>query len=385
VRRAYKFRLRPTARQHDVLRACLDDHRALYNAALEERRGRWRWNRQCVSYGDQSAQLKAIREFCPEQARWSFSSQQATLRRLNRAFDGFFRRVKAGQTPGFPRFRSEHRWGSVEWPRDGDGCRWKPEYRQVYLQGIGTVNVSMHRSVEGVVKTISVKREGRRWFLVLSCDEVPAKPLPATRAVVGLDVGITVFLATSDGELIKNPRPGRKAAGRLALAQQALSRKKRGSENRRRQREVVANRHRKVANQRRDFHHRLARRLVATYGVLVMEDLAVKTMSRSASGTLEQPGIKVAAKRGLNRSILDAGWAQFASILTGKAEEAGRSLIRVNPRHTSQTHWRCGLPGDRNGVAFWCPHCSMGEHADLNAAHNILRAGLALPAASQAA
>ena len=384
MRRAYKFRLRPTARQHVALLACLDDHRALYNAALEERRGRWLWNRQSVRYGDQSAQLKAIRELCPEQARWSFSSQQATLRRLNRAFDAFFRRVKTGQKPGFPRFRSEHRWDSVEWPKDGDGCRWRPEHRQIYLQGIGTVKVSMHRSVDGVVKTILVRREGRRWFLVLSCDEVPVKPLPATGAVVGIDVGITVFLATSDGELVENPRHARKAAGGLAFAQQVLSRKKRGYENRRRQRETVANRHRKVANQRRDFHHKLARRLVTNYDVLVIEDLPVKKMSRSASGTLAKPGVNVAAKSGLNRSILDAGWAQFASILAGKAEEAGRSLIRVNPRHTSQTHWRCGLSGARNGIAFSCPHCSMNEHADLNAAHNILRAGLALPAAQAA-
>jgi putative transposase len=107
-------------------------------------------------------------------------------------------------------------------------------------------------------------------------------------------------------------------------------------------------------------------------------------MSRSAAGTLEAPGTGVAAKRGLNRSILDAGWAQFASILTGKAEEAGRSLIRVDPRHTSQTHWECGLRGDRDGVSFWCPYCSVSEHADLNAARNILRAGLALLAAKAA-
>src|SRR6266542_4147479 len=184
MRRAYKFRLRPTARQHGDLQACLDDHRALYNAALEERGGRWRWNREPVRYGDQSAQLRDIRALCPEQSRWSFSSQQATLRRLNKAFDGFFRRVKAGQKPGFPRFRAEH--------------------RQVYLQGIGTLKVSMHRPVEGTVKTISVKREGRRWFLALSCDDVPTKPLLATGAVVGVDMGVTVFVATSDGQLVGN-------------------------------------------------------------------------------------------------------------------------------------------------------------------------------------
>jgi putative transposase len=338
VRRAYVFRLRPTARQHIALGACLDDHRALYNAALEERRGRWRWNRESVRYGDQSAQLKAIRESCPDQARWSFSSQQATLRRLNRAFEAFFRRMRAGQPAGFPRFKSQHRWDSVEWPKDGDGCRFKPEHRQLYLQGIGTLKVSMHRPVEGTVKTIAVKREGRRWFVVLSCNGVPAKPLPATGAVVGIDMGVTVFAATSSGELVRNPRHGRTAAGRLASAQEKLARKERGSNNRRRQRAVVAHRHRKIARQRRDFHHQLARRLVAAHDVIVIEDLAIKKMTRSAAGTPEAPGTKVAAKRGLNRSILDAGWGQFASILTGKAEEAGRRLIKVDPRHTSQTH-----------------------------------------------
>jgi putative transposase len=382
--RAYKFRLRPTARQHVALQACLDDHRSLYNAALEERRTAWRWRQFSVRYGDQSAQLKAIRECCPEQARWSFSSQQATLRRLDKAFAAFFRRLGAGQQPGYPRFKSRHRFDSVEWPKDGDGCRFRPEQRAVYLQGIGTVKATLHRPVQGAVKTISVKREGRRWFLVLSCDDVPARPLPSTGAALGLDMGVRAFLATSDDELVENPRCGRKAAEQLAAAQRALSRKQRGSNNRRRQREVVANRHRKVAAQRRDFHHQLARRLVRAYDVVVIEDLAVKNMSRSASGTPEAPGTGVAAKRGLNRSILDAGWAQFASILAGKAEEAGRSLIRVNPRHTSQTHWRCGLRGDRDGVAFWCPHCSVSEQADLNAARNILRAGLALPAANAA-
>jgi putative transposase len=387
VRRAYKFRLRPTARQHVALQDCLDSHRVLYNAALEERRGRWRWNRESVSYGDQSAQLKEIRDICPEQSRWSFSSQQATLRRLNRAFKAFFRRCAAGEKPGYPRFRSEHRFDSVEWPRDGDGCRWKAEHRRIYLQGVGDVKVDVHRPVEGVVKTIAVKREGRRWFLILSCDEVATKPLPATGRAVGVDLGVTVFLATSDGDLVDNPRPGRQAAERLAAAQQTLARKQRGSSNRRRQRSVVANRHRKIANCRRDFHHRIARRLIGRYDVVVIEDLAVANMSRSASGSRQKPGINVAAKRGLNRSILDAGWAQFASILSGKAEEAGRSVIRVDPRHTSQTCAACGHVDACNRVSqaeFRCRRCGHTAHADVNAARNVLRAGLALLAADAA-
>lgn len=206
MRRAYKFRLYPTRGQEGRLGECLRDHRALYNAALEERRGRWRWNRQAVRYGDQSSQLKDIRSCCPEQGRWSFSSQQATLRRLDKAMTAFFRRLKTGAKAGFPRFKGEDRFDSVEWPKDGDGCRWKPEQGRVYLQGIGDVEVQQHRPVEGVVKTISVKREGRRWFLVLSCDEVPSRPLPATGREVGVDLGVARFLTTSDGEVEPNPR-----------------------------------------------------------------------------------------------------------------------------------------------------------------------------------
>ncbi len=385
MRRSYKFRLRPTARQHVALQACLDAHRELYNAALEERRQAWKRHRKGVSYGTQSSQLKDIRSVRADIGRWSFSSQQTTLRRLNKAFAAFFRRAKGGQTPGYPRFKSKDRFDSVEWPKDGDGCRWKPEHNQVHLQGIGTLKVSAHRPVEGDVKTIAVKREGRRWFLILSCDDVPPKLLPATGAAVGVDVGIASFLTTSDGDHVANPRHGRNPAARLEHAQAVLERKQRGSKNRRAARETVAGRHRKIASQRRDFHHQTARKLVNAYDVIVLEDLEVKNMCRSASGTVEAPGTNVAAKSGLNRSILDAGWAAFASILAGKAEEAGRLVVKVDPRRTSLRCSSCGHIAADNRVSqavFRCQRCGFSLHADVNAARNILRAGLALPAAA---
>lgn len=139
MRRAYVFRLRPTARQHTALAACLDAHRELYNAALQERRDAWSHSKTRINYGDQSAQLTEIRSARPDQAVWAFSSQQATLQRLNRAFGGFFRRVKAGQKAGYPRFKGVRRFDSVEWPRDGDGARWRPDAHRVYLWGVGAV------------------------------------------------------------------------------------------------------------------------------------------------------------------------------------------------------------------------------------------------------
>jgi putative transposase len=394
VRRAYRFRLRPTARQHVALGQCLASHRELYNAALQERRDAWRLRETSVAYGDQSAQLKDIRAARPDVAAWSFSSQQATLRRLNRAFAGFFRRVQAGETPGYPRFRSAHRFDSVEWPKDGDGCRWQPDTHRVYLQGIGHLKVTVHRQVQGRVKTLQVRREGRRWLLVLSCDQVPTRPLEPTGASVGIDVGITSFATTSDGRQVPNPAWGRVAAARLASAQQVLARKQRGSNNRRNARATVAARHRKLANQRRNFHHHTARALVADYDLLVVEDLRIRNLVRRPAPRPDpdQPGRFLAngaaAKTGLHRSIHDAGWAQFVSILRAKAEEAGRVVIDVDARHTSDRCEACGHTARENRASqavFSCRGCGHTVDADEHAARNILRAGLARLATNPAA
>jgi putative transposase len=394
VRRAYRFRLRPTARQHVALGQCLASHRELYNAALQERRDAWRLRETSVSYGDQSAQLKDIRAARPDVAAWSFSSQQATLRRLNRAFAAFHRRVKAGETPGYPRFKSAHRFDSVEWPKDGDGCRWHPDTRRVYLQGIGHVKVTVHRHVQGRVKTIQVCRDGRRWMLILSCDDVPIRPLEHTQAAVGIDVGIASFATTSDGQHVPNPGWGRVAATRLGTAQQVLARKQRGSNHRRNARATVATRYRKLANQRRNFHHHTARGLVADYDLLVVEDLKVRNLVRRPAPRPDpnQPGRflpnRATAKTGLHRSIHDAGWAQFVSILRAKAEEAGRVVIDVDPRHTSDRCEACGHTARENRATqavFSCRGCGHTTDADEHAARNILRAGLARLATASAA
>jgi putative transposase len=326
----------------------VDAHRELYNAALQERRDAWSQAKTRINYGDQSAQLTEIRSVRPDQAVWSFSSQQATLRRLNKAFAGFFRRVKAGQKAGYPRFKGAARFDSVEWPKDGDGARWLPVSTRVYLQGIGQVKVHLHRQVAGRVKTIQVKRHGRRWMLVLSCDDVPTNPLPATGQRAGVDVGIVSFATTSDGQHVDNPRWGRAAAKRLARAQQRLARAKPRSHNRDRKRQTVAAQHRKIANQRKDFHHKQARALVARYDLLVVEDLQIINMLRRAKPVADpdQPGAFLSngarSKSGLSRSISDAGWGRFISVLRAKAEDAGRTWIEVDARHTSDGCENCG-------------------------------------------
>jgi putative transposase len=257
---------------------------------------------------------------------------------------------------------------------------------RVYLQGIGDVKVDMHRQVEGVVKTITIKREGNRWFVVLSCDNVPQHLLEPTHEVAGIDVGVASFLTTSDGEHVGNPRFGAGKADSLAHAQRVLAGKKRGSGNRRKAKAVVANRHRKVANCRRDFHHKTALGLVRNYDLLAVEDLSIANMSASASGTVEAPGTNVAQKSGLNRAILDAGWGSFIACLRAKAEDAGRTVVAVNPRHTSQTCPECGHVEAGNRVSqsvFRCLACGFKQHADVVGARNILRAGLARLAAER--
>jgi putative transposase len=368
----------------------VDAHRELYNAALQERRDGWSHaTKTRIGYWDQSAQLTEMRAVRPDQAVWSFSSQQATLRRLNKSFAGFFRRVKtakAGVKPGYPRFKGKARFDSVEWPRDGDGARWLPEQRRVYLQGIGQVKVGLHREVAGRVKTIQIKRQGRRWMLVLSCDDVPTNPLPVTGRQTGIDVGIVSFAATSDGQHVENPRWARASAARLAAAQKRLARAKRRSINRDLRRETVAARYRKIANQRKDFHHKQARELAAQYDLIVVEDLKITNMLRRARPVPDpaNPGHYLPngarAKSGLNRSISDAGWGQFISILRAKAEEAGRAWIEVDPRHTSDRCERCGHAARANRVTqagFACQRCAHRAPADEHAARNILRAGLA--------
>ncbi|MBN6056285.1 transposase [Nonomuraea sp. RK-328] len=393
MRRSVKFLLRPTSKQAAALTQCLENHRELYNAALEHRRTAYGKAGVTVRYGDQSAELKKIRKADPHgQGRWSAGSQQQTLRRLDRAFAAFFRRVKAGRKAGYPRFKGRGRFDTVEWPAVKNGAAWDSQphdpVTRVYLLGIGHVRVHQHRRVSGTVKTISVKREGTRWFVVLSCDDVPAEPLPETGAVAGIDMGTVSLATTSDGDHIDNQRHLAAAADRLADAQRNLARTKRGSKRRGKAVARVAALHAKVRRQRLDGAHKAALALVRAYDVIVHEDLRIIGMTCSASGTVEAPGRNVAQKSGLNRSILDAGWGVFLTILAYKAESAGRELIAVAPHDTSRTCSRCGHCARENRVTqpgFRCQGCGHAAHADVNAAINILRAGLALREAAEAA
>ena len=224
MRKAFKYKLFPTRRQSQVLAQVLETHRRLYNRALDERKQAWDSEQRSVSYGDQSAGLKGQRATNPYLAQTNFSSTQATLRRLDRAFQAFFRRVKAGgETPGYPRFKGANRFDTVEFPSYGDGCKLKSEVGRVYFQQIGDVKVKLHRAVEGKIKTVSFKREADGWHVVFSCDlgecAVPDSPNPP----VGIDLGLKAFIVTSDGESVEPPQFYREAEKALRRAQRRVA------------------------------------------------------------------------------------------------------------------------------------------------------------------
>jgi putative transposase len=380
----------------------LADHCDLYNAALMERREAWRMRRASVSYGMQSAQLTEIRKADPDgQGRHSFTAQQQTLRRLAGVFAAFSSRVQAaqkprkkGKKPGYPRFKPYQRFSQVMFV-NGDGAGWLAAdghgWARAKFQAVGSVKVHQHRQVPGTVKTLQLKREHRRWYVIVTAETEPV-PLSATGRAVGVDVGVARFLTTSDGEVIANPRILATSAEVIADLQRRKARTRPGSGNRRRLRRALGREWRKVGNRRRDFHHKTARALVNSCDAIALEDLNAAGMTHRPAPRPDPatPGgflpNQAAAKAGLNKSILDAGWSQFASILTGKAESAGRRVVLVNPAGTSTACSQCGQRCTRpRQDTVVCPvHGAMD--ADVNAAWNIFaRAGLGSGQAAPAA
>jgi putative transposase len=380
---SFQFRIYPTVKQAIALDRVLWLQRELFNVALEERRGAWRWERRSVGYVQQCRTLTELREVRPEVLEFGVTVCRGTLMRLDRAYKGFFRRCQRGEKPGYPRFKSRSRFNSLQW-EDTKSWKLKTETRRLYLQGIGDVKVHLHREVKGTPKAITVKREGRRWLVSIRCTGVDPVPLAPTGREVGIDLGVVNLVATSDGRLVDEGRFGRNGAAALAKAQRDLKSKRKGSNRRRRAVERVAEHHRRVRNQRRDLAHKVSRQLVDDYDLIVLEDLKVVSMVRRPKprpcpdGTFEPNGAN--AKSGLNRSIHDAGWGQLARMLAYKAEDAGRELRVVAPQFTSQRCSRCEHTDEasrRSQAVFRCMACGFGAHADINAACNVLWAGRA--------
>jgi len=359
TRKAFKYRLYPTQPQHKDLERTLALCRQLYNAALQERREAYQKAGKTVGFYEQKRWLPEIRTELPEYKGIHSQVLQNVIERVDKAFQGFFRRVRAGQKAGYPRFKGRERYDSFTFPQAGQtGVKLQEGGKRVLIYGIGSVKVKLHRPLEGRLKTATVKREGEHWYLVFTC-EVEPRPLPSNDQAIGIDLGTNPhFLVTSEGGMVEAPRYYQKTQAKLARAQHSLSRRKRGSSRRKQAQRQVAKLHRKIANQRKDFHHKIARRLVNEYGTIVHEDLNILGLARTR----------------LAKGVLDAGWGRFLQILAYKAEEAGRRVIKVDPKYTSQD---CPVCGHRERKPLWvrefrCSGCGGHFHRDVAAAINIL-------------
>ncbi len=316
----------------------------------------WQSHRKSIGYHEQQNQLPALKETRTDLVGAHAHVLQNALRRLDKAFQAFFRRVQAGQKPGFPRFRSAHRYDSFTYPDPGatfqDG--------RLYLSKIGQVRIKLHRPLEGTVKTTTIKREGGKWYVFFAV-EVEPKPLLLNERAIGIDVGLCFFATLSDGTEIPNPRYYQNAEGALRVAQRRVSRRKKGSNRRRKAVRLLQKAHCHVYHQRADFHHRLSRWLVEDFGLIVVEDLNVESLT---------PGL-------LSKYVHDAGWSNFIAKLTYKAANAGRQLVWVDPRGTSQT-CLCGATvtkelSDREHV---CRQCGLLASRDHVSAQVILQRAL---------
>jgi putative transposase len=343
-RKTYREKLKPTPAQEGELERVLWRCRALYNTALEQRIFLWKQRGVSIARYQQEAELKALRAEFADYAAIHSHVLQDVLARLDTTYQAFFRRVQRGEKPGFPRFHGRERYHSFTYKEYGNGARLDNGY--LVLSKIGRIAVRWSRPIEGSPKTVTISKEADGWYVCFSCAEVPTQPLPPTYRETGIDVGLKVFLITADGETVANPRHYRKAEKALKKAQQHVSRRKKGSKRRTKAVRWCAKRHQHVRRQRRDFHHKAALALVRRYDTIYVEAIQPSNLSRrpapkqDENGGYEHNG--AAQKAGLNKSIQDAGWRSFLSILAFKAACAGKRVEAVPPAYTTQDCSGCG-------------------------------------------
>jgi putative transposase len=363
VRKTFKYKLTPTPEQERamafVTRRCCE----LYNAALEERRDAWQKCGVSGTEAQQSAQLPEIKVARPEYRDIHSQVLQDVLTRLDRAFQAFFRRVKNGEKPGYPRFQGSNRYNSFAFKQFGNGTTLDNGF--LALSKIGRIDVRWSRPLKGRPKAVTISRDADGWYVCFSYTDVPVHPLAAIGCETGIDLGLEAFVTLSNGIRILHPGWYRKAERALKTAQRRVSRRKKGSNRRRKAVTLLAKAHQQIRRQRQDFHHKTALALVRENDTIYHEDLQTANLLTNHH---------------LATSIADAGWAAFLNILSYKAACAGRSVVAVNPAFTSQTCSGCGVVVQKGLSVRWhsCPECGASLHRDHNAAKNRERAGQAL-------
>lgn len=370
--RTYKYLLRPTAEQAKSLDFLLWQSRLVYNAALEQRITTYKETGKSIRYGTQWAYFRDIRHDSPDTLeKLNTSSLQHILRRLDKSFTAFFRRLKAGEKPGYPRFKSRDRFNSLEYTY-GDGCKLRQNQggrKSFYVQNVGEIRLCYHRIIpsDAKIKHAVVKRVGERWYVCLMIELPDPGPRQSlTGSQVAIDVGLKSLAALSTGELVENPRWLRKNLIKLRKLQRHVSRQVKGSNRQKKTYRQIARLHEWVANQRADYLHKVSNRLVSENDLIAIENLTLSFMNRNQH---------------LSLSSYDAGFGLFRQMLGYKAESAGIQIIAVNPSNTTQICSGCGsiVPKGLSVRVHECHDCGLILDRDINAARNILSLALNNP------
>ena len=355
--KTYKYRLEPTRKQIEKLDWMLETCRILYNSCLVDRNRHYEETKQGLSRIDQQRLLVQDKKNLPFLKEVHSQVLQDVLFRVEKAYKTFFRRLKERNgKAGYPRFKPSGRYDSITYTQSGFEI---DKDNKLKLSKIGHIKFKQHRNINGVIKTCNIKKEIDKWYVCFSVEYAPIKkPVPYKQ--IGIDAGIKSFAVLSNGETLDNPKYLVESEEKIIKKQKRLSSKKKGSNNRKKARITVAKLHKKVSNRRNDFQHKQSRRLVDNYGYIAVEDLQIKNMVKNHN---------------LSKSIHDAGWGQFVSFLTYKAEEAGCYVEKVNPRNTSKTCSVCGYINKELKLSdreWLCPVCYANHDRDINAAVNIL-------------
>ncbi|MDD5774368.1 MAG: transposase [Candidatus Omnitrophica bacterium] len=362
MRKTFKYRIYPNKTQTKSLESSLDACRWLYNNFLEQRKNTWETEKKSLSRFDQSKTIPILKQEYPFLNNAFSQCLQDVSTRIDLAFRAFFRRVKAGEKPGYPRYRGEFRYDSFTYPQAG----FKLLENIIQLSKIGGVKIKLHRPIEGTIKTCTIRRTPTgKWFITFVCDVEHTSTERSIEPAIGIDMGLTSFATLSNGEHIENPRFFRQEEKNLVKAQRKLSIQKKGTKERKKARKVVARVYERINWKRENFAHQESRKLVNRFNTIVVEDLSINDMTRNNF-------------RGINKSIGDAAWRQFLNLLSFKAAWAGKKYVGVNPAFTSQN---CSACGNRHKLnlsdrIYHCPVCSLSLDRDENAAINILSLGL---------
>ena len=359
MRKTFLFRARINRDTETNCNNWLDICREVYNSALNQRINVFKETKKTVSVYDQHNQLPSIKKDFPEIKTVNSQTLQDVLERLDKAYKAFFRRVKAGATPGFPRFKNKTSYNSFTLKQTG----YTLEGRYLYIRNVGRFKLFLSRPIEGDIKTVTVRcMPTGKWFVSFSCDNVTAKQFPQTSREVGIDVGIKSFCVDSDGGVINNPKFLRISEKLLRRRYRRLSRRTKGSWRRNKARILVSIAHEKIVNQRNDFLHKVSNRYINDFQTIYIEDLKIQNMAQN---------------RHLSKSISDSSWGAFFSFLSYKAEYAGRKVIKINPNGTSHRCSSCGekVPKSLAVRIHCCPNCGLKIDRDLNAALNIIQDG----------